>query len=188
MPNQTTDTDNFNNDEFFNTPLPENWGRVSDDVIGYWDPEKSSIRCKPMSVKIFDGQEFEGQDVRPSCLILVELTAACLVKVKDENGQWQIKKGNKGDVVGVWYKPGMRAIRRLSGVECHIQENGERDTGKGNPMKMYDIRCPDASSGKKLIVSDDTREETAGMYTDFTGGTRQNGQRVAARNDKPAAF
>ncbi len=157
------------NDEFFNVPVPENWTRVSDDVKGYWDPEKSSIRCKPLSVKLFDGQEFEGQDGRrPSVLIIAELTAACPLKVKDDSNEWTYEKGQKGDIVGIWYKPGMRPIRRLSGVECFIQESGERDIGKGNPMKLYDVRSGTPEKGKRLLVTDDSRDETREMYTDFT--------------------
>lgn len=161
----------LNNEEaegFFNVPVPENWNRVSDDVKGYWDPEKSSVRCKPLSVKLFDGQELEDQDRRPSVLIIAELTAACPLKTKNEDGEWEVVQGKKGEVVGLWYKPGMRPIRRLGGIECHITQNGERDTGKGNPMKLYDILCPDERKGRRLIVTDDSRVDTRDMYTDFT--------------------
>lgn len=64
----------------------------------------------------------------------------------------------------------MKALANKAGVECYIKlYPAEKwiDTGKPNPMKTYDTRA--AKGGKRIPVSEDTRDKSAGETTLFTG-------------------
>jgi len=152
---------------------PENFKNRNGDVVGFWDPELTPIQCIPLSVKLFDGNIDKD---KPSILLTVELVKAAGVRpTKDGEGAvGQPFAAPPGSLVGVWYKPGMKAVRDLCGVEVFIRLTGEKDTGKPNPMKTFEVTSE--KNGTRVPVTEDLRDKskpfqkqdgTMGRLTDF---------------------
>ncbi len=148
--------------DFIDFDAAEGASLITGDVSGYWDPEKSAIRCKPISCKMFDG-EIESNKV--SILIIAELTTKNILKSKDAEGEWEYNEVPAGTMAGIWYKPGMRGIVKKMGVDCYIKYVAEQDTGKPNPMKVYEVKAP--AGGTLIPIIEDTREDSAEVVTDF---------------------
>lgn len=148
---------------------PAGYRKQAQDVSGYWDPESGPIHFIPRSVKMFDSN-LEAN--KPSILIVGELVDKAGINTKDEDGQMLSGQAEAGEVIGVWYKPGMRALVNLCDAKVWMYQSGERKTGKPNPMKLFSV----ASSGpnKKFGAIIDEREQSAGASTDF-GGPRAGG-------------
>ena len=114
------------------------------DVVGFWNPDMGEIHCIPRAAKLFDSGLNKS---RPSTLLIVELVEPCgAITAKDEDDDAQPVVTAKGDLVGIWGKPGMAAIKSLCGEPTLIQY--ERDKAgnvktkamkqKGmNPMKLF---------------------------------------------------
>lgn len=136
----------------------------SDDVVGYWVPDDLPIVCIPRAVRLFDSS-IDGGKV--SALITAEAVTATLIEVTNDKNQKTVKLCKKGDAVGIWYKPGMRAIATCAGVPTYIELTGQKDTGKGNPMKVYTVR---AEGGALLPVASDLRKKSIGVQTPFDAG------------------
>lgn len=163
----STPVDGFSDLKKFLDQAPSEFTIQSDDVVGYWAFEQAPIRCIPRSVKLFDSNMDRA---KPSVLIFCQLTAPCVISLKKEDGatEGQLIIANKGDMVGVWGKPGMRAIRNLCGVEVWIKHTGEKDTGKALPMKTFDVKS--ASRGTRLPVEDNRKDSKhAKTFMDVSG-------------------
>jgi hypothetical protein len=141
---------------------PEGFNTQSDDVVGYWDSDVCPILCIPRTAKVFDGN-IDAE--KPSILLIVELAADCPVRLKKEEGveEGETIVAKKGDMVGIWGKPGMRAIRDLGGVEVWMRQAGEKDTGKPNPMKLFDVKAK--GKGSRIVITEDSRKESKGVRT-----------------------
>lgn len=154
-------------------PVP-NYTKRGADIVGTWNPDKDAIHCIPGYVKLFDGNI---DKTKPSILIICQLVEPC-GGIFAKNGEAMEQVQTKaGDIVGIWYKPGMISIKTLRGAKCFLRY--ERDaTGeivtqkmpkKGmNPMKKYEVMS-DKNTMKTLIVSEDVRVESAHVNTSFAG-------------------
>lgn len=152
-------------DDFEDMELPDDSSLITGDVEGYWDPLKTAIRCKPVSVKLFDGNI---DPKKPSILIIAELTLPCIVAYKEnaDDEEWSFRKAKPGTMVGVWYKPGMRGIVNKAGVDCYVRLTDKtKDTDKPNPMKIYEVRA--GAGGMRIPITEDIRNKSAGITTDF---------------------
>lgn len=136
-------------------PAPDDFEKMGGDLVGFWDPELTPIQCRPLSVKLFDGNIEKD---KPSILMTVELTKPCGVRPPKDAENGEPFAAPAGSLVGVWYKPGMKAIRDLCGVETWMAKTGEKDTGKPNPMAVFDVRGK--AHGTRIPVTEDTRDES----------------------------
>lgn len=134
---------------------PEDFDKKGGDLVGFWDMNLTPIQCIPRGVKLFDGNQDKE---KASILITVELTrpAACRPTKDEENGA--PFAAPPGSLVGVWYKPGMKAIRDLCGSEVWMKLSGEKDTGKQNPMKTFDLTWK--VNGTRIPVTEDLRDKS----------------------------
>jgi hypothetical protein len=132
---------------------PQGYAKQSLDPIGMWDG-KGAIHFIPRRVKMFDGNIEKN---KPSILVIAQLldVASLLVK-NDDTGEFETAQGNRGDVIGIWYKPGMKDLTQLCDAKVWMTFDGERNTGKPNPMKMFDIRSPGPS--KRVFCTSDERK------------------------------
>ena len=133
----------------------------NEDVVGYWVPSELPFHCIPRTVRLFDSSIDKSKF---SALITAEaLSPTVIESEKDDKTIRSLCK--KGDMVGIWYKPGMRGIATTAGVPTVITETGEKkDVGKGNPMTMYSVR---ATGGSQLAIAADSRNKSAGVKTPF---------------------
>lgn len=133
---------------------PADFDKKGGDLVGFWDSDLTPIQCIPRSVKLFDGN-IEAE--KPSILMTVELTKPAGVRPPKDDGSAPFVAPT-GSLVGVWYKPGMKAIRDLCGVEVWMKQEGEKDTGKPNPMKLYEITWK--VNGTRIPVTEDLRDKS----------------------------
>lgn len=155
---------------------PPGYRKQSIDVVGYWNPAESGpIHFVPRMVKLFDNVT---EETKPSILIIGQLIDDMRVDAKDDaTGKFEPVDAKSGDNVGVWYKPGMRAIVNLCDAKVWMNQEGERKTGKPNPMKLFSVLSP--GPNKRFSMIFDEREESAGRQTDFTGPKQTSGGRRA---------
>jgi len=123
----------------------------SEDILGFWDENCSTpLFFTPRSAKLSDSKI----EPEKKCSTLVEGLATRDCQVLSKDGEIIIAK--PGDLIAVWAKPGMKALSNAAGVPVAMAYLGEKDTGKPNPMKLYDLRF--GVGGQPLTVSADNRK------------------------------
>jgi len=141
--------------EYKAAAIPDGYQDQSDDIVGFWVPESGlPVHGTVLGACLFD-QTIEPQ--KSSGIIILTLLSPCTVWSKEENGPVLC---NVGDRVGVFAKPGMRAIKRAQGQGVWMRLTGEVDTGKPNPMKTFDVLYP--SRTKDIEIIRDDRKESKG--------------------------
>lgn len=141
---------------------PAGYEKQSDDVVGFWDPAIGPIHFIPTGGRLFDGSI---EPHKPSALIVGKLVDATDLVTRDD----EVIAAQPGEQIGVWAKPGMSAVKNLAGVKVFMYEDGELDTGKPNPMKIYEVLS--RGKGKPLPVSDSRKKSkstTHFLTTDTT--------------------
>lgn len=149
---------------------PEGYKQAAEDVSGYWDPDDGPIHCIPRGAKIFDGNI---DKTKPSTLLLCELVGNQKMRLAKPDGAPKDTKGDlvelpSGTIVGVWGKPGMKAIRNLADCKVFMYQEGEKDTKKPNPMKLFKITFT-GPGNKQIPVLEDTRDKSADVRTMLAG-------------------
>lgn len=147
--------------------IPEGLRRHTGDVLGFHDlEEQGPIHGIPRGVKLSDSKL---EPDKASSFVIFELISptTCTEGSGDETEEI---KAQKGDMVGVWTKGGMRALRNLCDREVFMFHTGEKKL-KGRPaaqsaMKTYDFHV---GPGKpKLIpIIEDTRVKSIGAKSMF---------------------
>jgi hypothetical protein len=134
--------------------VPKGMKKTTGDVVGFHDMESGPIHGIPRAAKLSDSK-IKPQNI--SCFVIFELLEACKVTQDDVESM-----AMPGDMVGVWTKPGMRAIAKQCGVPVFMIHTGEKDLGKPgfNPMKTYDIHIGEGK-GTLIPVIEDNRDKSA---------------------------
>jgi hypothetical protein len=129
--------------------LPAGFTNQSNDVVGFYDPDvEAVIQFEPREAVHADS----NIDVnKVSTLIFGMLVAPCKLVESSKTGN--VVDGKKGDLVGVWYKPGMKGLRDLCGVHVIMYPAGEKEVGKPNPMVEYVTASK--SKGTRLPITED---------------------------------
>ncbi len=132
--------------------IPAGYEKRTDEVVGFWDPSLGPIHFVPQFARAFDNKT---DKTKPSILIQGTSVGTNTLITKDED----FVDAKEGQTIGVWYKPGMIAIRSLRGVPVYMFQNGERDTGKPQPMILFEVLSP--KTGDELIITGDYRKQSA---------------------------
>lgn len=141
-----------------NHAIPEGYAEQSGDIVGFWAPELSpTIHFIPTEARAFDSKL---EKKKSSVLVLGTLKDAIPLIRNDEE-----VAGKAGDIVGVWYKPGMKAIRDLAGTPVFMFASGELDTGKPNPMIVFKVFAK--SKGQTLLLGEDFRKDSVATELPF---------------------
>jgi hypothetical protein len=156
---------------------PEGYAKQSTDLIGFWNPDVvagkiTAVHFIPLEVKLFDSK-LEPSKV--STIIVGKLVDA--VPLSAPGGEDEVVEGAPGDIIGIWYKPGMSALKTLGNVKVFMYPTGEIETGKPNPMKTYD--CLAKTKGGELHVTQDGRKKSRNVETSFAsarGDAKANAQ------------
>lgn len=138
----------------------EGFDEVTLDLLGFYDfkDAEDNIFFVPIDVLLMDGNI--KKEV-PAALIRARLTKPCKVKTAVKEGK-EIIQANKGDLIGIWYKPGMKAIANCAGVECQMYQAGSMDTGMPTEMLIFKIAKKHGAEGKKLVIAEDRRDKSKG--------------------------
>jgi hypothetical protein len=130
--------------------IPAGYTEQSSDIVGFWDGQ-GAIHFIPRFVRMFDSNIDRA---KTSTLLIATLVDPC--KVVKPGGDEEEVLANKGMQIGIWTKPGMAALKNLGGQSVYMYEDGEKDTGKPNPMKLYKVMSK--GQGQKLPVEGDFRK------------------------------
>lgn len=112
----------------------EEWVDFSSDVKGFWDHE-GVIKFIPTGYKSFPSKKYKNK----TTTIIV---GKALDDISGENDKNETITLHRGDLVGVWYSPGMKEITSLYGTKVKMFRDGEKDVGQNEPMKVYRIQTP----------------------------------------------
>lgn len=132
----------------------------SGDVVGFRDVEtQGPIFGIPRAAKASDSKI---QSDKPSVFVIFELLEDCEV-TEGSGDESSTVKANKGDMVGVWIKGGMRQLRNMCGLKVLMQHTGEKRL-KGrpaaqSPMKTYQFDT-DKPVGAQIPIIEDNRKDS----------------------------
>lgn len=143
--------------------IPTGYQSQGGDLVGYWDPKEGPIHFIPLYVNLFDNSV---EPIKSSALLFAKLVDATNVLARDEDDSFTATPAKPNDMVGIWLKPGMKALKNLANVKVFMYEDGELDTGKPNPMKLYKIFSN--AKGELLRVEDDRREKSKNSSSVFS--------------------
>ena len=131
--------------------LPANYKEKTSDLIGFWNPEKGPVHFIPRFARSFDSKV---EQHKTSIIIMGEAIDAMTLLNKDHDEV----SCKKGDMIGVWYKPGMNAIKDLADVAVFMYPSGQQATGKPNPMTTFKVGHQ--RDGNPLLITDDFRKKS----------------------------
>jgi hypothetical protein len=129
--------------------VPAGYKRRSSEAVGFWVSGSNPIHFIPKFARAVDNSQ---DNKKPSVLILGESHGENEVSTSDG----EMITAKLGDLVGVWYKPGMAAIKNMANVPVYMYEEGSKDTGKQSRMKLYEILSP--KTGDELFITGDFRQ------------------------------
>lgn len=186
---QNTGTDVSERYEDDNDAPPQGFEQVAGDIVAYWEPaspgkgtgskeaakdpkywhseqhgfRKGSgpITFTPIDCVLSDSKL---DDSKTSTLLFAKLEKPALLRsaVEDEG----FKTFDKGSLIGIWTKPGMKPLQSLAGTQVWMRNGQEvngtlvyfKDIGKPSPMVQFDIRH--RTGGKTLPVREDRRDKS----------------------------
>lgn len=159
---------------------PDGFESLSDDIEGFWDPEQGPIFVKPLFAKLSDSK-IDAE--KTSTLIFCELSKASPLLDRDK----EPIMGSPGDLIGIWAKPGMRAIRNCCGVVTYLALTGEVDTGKINAMKTFEVATKNKEKGTRILIEEDNRRDsTQRSFLEDAPVRRGNASQTAAASASAA--
>lgn len=152
--------------------VPEGYVSVSGDVVGFYD-EKSPIHIVPFAVKLFDSKI---EPNKPSVLLFARLVEPAVVLAKVEGSSESVPtQADAGEIVGVWGRPGLTKLKEYAETPCFVVYKGEKDTGKPNPMKLFDVMTPKGAKPSLVPVTEDKRIRSIGVDTVWARGSNLGG-------------
>lgn len=148
--------------------LPAGYEEKTSDLVGFWNPELGPLHFIPLHVKAFDSHI---EPTKPSIIIVGHSVGQN--KLVDEDGEPVTSE--PGDMIGVWYKPGMIRLKDLANTKVFLYLTGEQDTGKPNPMKTFSVNAPKDVKSQTLYLQDDYRKKSlrVALAFEMKGARRQ---------------
>lgn len=134
----------------------------SSDVKGFWDHE-GIIHLMPTGYKTFPSRKFKNK----TTTIIVGKALSEVSALDEDDEKITIAPG---ELIGVWYSPGMKEILGLYQCKVKMWRDGEKDVGQAQPMKVY--RTQIAKSSKPAPVPNLTiKTSKPGEASETAGGT-----------------
>lgn len=131
---------------------PAGFVKAKAELEAYWDPDDGPVYCILHSYKAFDSNM---QKTKTATLITAELLEDTILRDPDDK---DVKKTYpSGTTFGIWGKPGLKEAKQHAKVPVFIEYVGDKDTGKGNPMKLFEVSYDPKNPGEKLICTEDQR-------------------------------
>lgn len=146
---------------------PDGYEERTSDLVGFWNHELGPVHFVPLYAKAFDSHI---EPNKPSVIVVGHSVDAN--KLVDSDGHEFVCAS--GDLIGVWYKPGMIRLKNLANIRVFMQYSGEQDTGKPNAMKTFKVMSRE-KEGSELKLQDDYRKKSKHIALPFTmRGARSN--------------
>jgi hypothetical protein len=158
--------------------MPEGYEKKTSDLAGFWNQDQGPIHFIPRSARAFDNKT---DTMKTSILILGESVGQNPV-INQDDERFDCKAG---EMIGVWYKPGMVALKDLADVKVFMFVSGEKDTGKPNPMTTYEVGTPPKARGTMLYITEDFRKKSLHTSLPFPtkGAAKHAAPNGAAEDD-----
>lgn len=156
--------------------VPQGYQKRSTEVKGFWVEGENPVHFIPKTARAVDNS-IDAK--KHSVLIIGESMGDNELMTSDG----EVFTDKKGDLIGVWYKPGMLAIKDMADVPVFMYRIGERDTGKPNPMKLYEVNSP--KTGEELLITGDFRVKSRRLELPFRNVSTNRG--LDAQDDTPEA-
>ena len=132
--------------------LPEGYKEKSSDITGFWNQANGPVHFVPRFARVFDSKL---DPLKHSVIIMGEAVGPMTLLSKEHDDV----ECKAGDIIGVWYKPGMNAIKDLADVSVFMYPSGVKATGKPNDMVTYTIAHK--KDGNPLLITDDYRKKSS---------------------------
>lgn len=161
------------------TPAPqkletrEGLRKNSGDVVGFKDVEtQGPIFGTPRAAKASDSKLDTS---KPSVFVIFELLED--TKVTEGSGdEGKEVTARKGDMVGVWVKGGMRALRNMGGLKVLMQYTGEKKLkdrpAAQSPMKVFQFDT-DKTVGTPIPIIEDNRKDSRDVVNAWLPATNK---------------
>jgi hypothetical protein len=177
------------------TTAPKGYQDQSTDVAGFWNPDLApAIHFIPFGVKLLDANLATKKAPKASYIILGRLVDGAMLQTKEGEEQVPVE-GMPGDIVGIWWKPGMKAVLHHTGHKVWMTPNGEKDVGQPSPMKLFQVLSPDSPRTDLIPILEDNRDVSASLPTPFdvrrgarTAPVSDTNGDTDAEDDVPATF
>lgn len=139
--------------------------KFTGDVVGFHDCEtQGHIYGVPRAAKLSDSALDAS---KPSCFVIFELLEPCDA-TEGSGTEFTNVQAKTGEMVGVWMKGGMRAIKQLCGVPVLMQFTGEKKL-KGKPAAFNAMKTFQFDVGKGIgtliPVIEDNRKDSRNVPT-----------------------
>lgn len=164
---------------------PKGYEKKNSDPVGFWT-EDEPCHFVPRSAKLLDGTRVKE---RPSIMVIGELIEPTIVARKNEDPF----EARTGDIIGVWYKPGMKDIAKLGNIKVWLDKDVDEKTGeqkttptKNGPMKLYTVDGEPGKKGVLIPISEDTRVKAVNATTAFDDPNLKSVRAVAKSSEASA--
>ena len=148
------------------------------DLAGFWDG-KTPIHVIPRGFTLSDSS-IEPQ--KSSVLFICELVDATTCVTRDDRGQASEVAVDAGEMVGLWGKPGLKALLDQGGEPTFVKVTGEKPI-KGRPKPMTTFAVLSKRKGTRLSMLDDFRKESIGSTNFALPKTRAGSTSTAQARD-----
>lgn len=150
-------TDNKTDNDGFMTQPPPEATNLSSRAEGFWDEDHGA----PVYGNLLFAREIKPK-TGPSAgkvkrYYVVELLAPTMLAENKDRKQ-PARKAVAGEVIAVWASTGNTDLNRAQGAKVWMKKNSADkfiDTGKGNPMKTYDMRIVGKGQPVQVIKFDE---------------------------------
>lgn len=159
---------------------PQGYEKKTSDLVGFWKQDGGPVHFQPLYAKAFDS----GLDERKATVIIVGHAIGDKNECVDAEQEDVTPKA--GELIGVWYKPGMAQIKTLAHAQVFMYMSGEKDTGKPNPMATFEIAAK--GKGGILYLQDDFRKKSLNVSIPFESKQAIRAARSAPVEDEDEDF
>lgn len=160
--------------DIYSGPIPEGYKKRTTELVGFWSMAKP-LHFVPKFARVFDS---DIEPSKPSILIIGDAVGENLIV--DREGKELMSTDHQP--IGVWYKPGMAAVKDLAGVKVFMYPTGEQNTGKPNPMKTFDVLSK--ADGQTLFITEDFRKKSSFVTLPFPIKGKENHSAKGADDDE----
>jgi len=159
--------------------VPEGYKKRTTELVGFWNMEKGPVHFIPKFARVFDS---DIENSKPSILLIGDSVGGNPIMAKDG----EEKTASDSQPIGIWYKPGMSAVKDLAGVKVFMYITGEQDTGKPNPMKTFDVLSK--QDGQTLFITEDYRKKSTHVALPFPVKGKETSTAKATDDDEDFGY